>query len=126
MKLQVGTRQSRNAARNSAHERARFIASIALVSSQNVAPSQRSETGPVLRAAAGRPAKPVPATLNEPPHKCDSYQQPVLPKAMCGSLANSGRPVAECLPSTSQLLLPAPSSGSPTTSPTRSPALRGG
>src|SRR5690242_7979849 len=55
----------------------------------------------------------MPATLNEPPQRCTSYQHDTAAKAMCGSLANSGLPLAVRAPETTQLLLPSPELGSP-------------
>ena len=45
---------------------------------------------------------------------------------MCGSLATIGEPLADLRPETTQLLLPIPSSGSPTTSPTGTSPVRDG
>src|SRR5688500_1057684 len=51
----------------------------------------------------------MPATLNPPPLRCASYQQETASNAMCGSLATIGIPEWQCLPATTQLLLPMPS-----------------
>ena len=60
----------------------------------------------------------MPVTLNEPPASVTSYQHDTAAKAMCGSLATSGLPVVDRDPAMTQLLLPTPSSGSPTAAPT--------
>src|SRR3990170_3656650 len=65
------------------------------------------------KKTAGSPAYAVPATSNEPPERCASYQHETAPKAMWGSLATIGLPDAVRVPATTQLLLPRPSSGSP-------------
>src|SRR3990172_9148341 len=74
---------------------------------------------------AGTPTYAMPTTSNDPPDKPTSCQQPVVPKAMCGSLDSSGRPVVLRLPPTAQLLLP-PSSPVPAVTPKGSGARRAG
>src|SRR5687768_6966222 len=73
---------------------------------------------------AGTPTYAIPATWYDPPHRWTSCQHPVVPKAMCGSLASRGRPLALRPPSTAQLLLPDPSPGAPAASLTRSTGSR--
>src|SRR5579872_7193894 len=67
---------------------------------------------------AGIPIYAVPATLNDPPHKCTSCQHETAAKAMCGSLASIGLPASALAPVTTQLLLPCPSVGSLIDTPT--------
>src|SRR3990172_13229129 len=73
------------------------------------------------KKTAGRPAYAVPATSNEPPERCASYQHETAPKAMWGSLATIGFPEAVRAPATTQLLLPRPSSGPPPAPPAARP-----
>ena len=69
----------------------------------------------------GTPAYPAPTVLKPAPDRWTWYQHDTLPKAMWGSLASMGSPESESTPPITQLLLPSPSSGSLTTSPTLSP-----
>src|SRR5262249_29128544 len=66
---------------------------------------------------AGMPTYAMPAALIDPPHRCTSYQHETASKAMCGSLASSGLPVAVVVPLATQLLLPVAPSGSPAAVP---------
>ena len=68
----------------------------------------------------------MPVTSNEPPVRVTSYQQDTAAKAMCGSLAIIGAPVADRDPAITQLLLPTPSEGSEIAWPTGSVRARAG
>ena len=72
----------------------------------------------------GTPTYPAPAAFTPGPERWVSNQHETAPKAMCGSLATMGAPLTDFWGATTQLLLPMPSSGSPTTSPTASAPMR--